>query len=177
MHRDYFVTLISGPLPDGAHHIPVPDTTAPESAGRLVWVASGGVGPPDPVERTRDMSTWDESVFTDEAATDFLDECDDLEQADYVAGLVDACTVALNHASRGTDDFRTGLCAATVAAIWAGAPFTAADEVDAHPAIRAGIGECPEELQTVALQLLDRELEQAGDEAPDGLETVVEALS
>lgn len=123
------------------------------------------------------MSTWDESVLTDEAATDFLDECDDLEQADFVAALVDATTVALNHAGRGTADFRTGLCAATVAAIWSGAPFTAADAVDAHPHIRTGIGECPEELEAVALQLLDRELETTGDDAPDGLETAVEALS
>jgi hypothetical protein len=123
------------------------------------------------------MSTWDNSVFAEEAATDFLDECDELDRSDFVAALVDACTVALNHAARGSSDFRTGLCAATVAAIWAGAPFTAADAVDDHPQIRSGIGECPEELQEVALQLLDRELETTGEDAPEGLETFVEALS
>jgi hypothetical protein len=64
-----------------------------------------------------------------------------------------------------------------VAAVWAGAPFTASDIVDEHPLIRTRIGDCPESLQEVALQVLDGHLERLGEDAPDGLETCVEALS
>ncbi|WP_297009082.1 DUF4259 domain-containing protein [uncultured Corynebacterium sp.] len=125
------------------------------------------------------MSTWDETVFTDENSTDFLTECDRVADDDreLVVALRDACTVALNHATPGDADHTTGLCAATVAAIWAGAPFTASDVVEEHPLIRARVGACPEELQEAALQVLDAQLERQGEEAPDGLETCVEALS
>jgi hypothetical protein len=129
------------------------------------------------------MSGWDDAVFSDDDNVEFLDECDDLEGADLVQALVDACTIALNadrpEGDRTPDaEYSIGLCAATVAAIWSGAPFTAASTADEHPYIRRGIGQCPDELQEVALQLLDRELEEEdGLDAPDGLETFVEALS
>lgn len=123
------------------------------------------------------MSSWDESVFADENSVDFLDECDELEGLDLVQALQDACTVALNHAAPGDPDHTTGLCAATVAAIWSGAPFTAAEVADGHPLVRARIGSCSDTLQEVALQVLDGYFESVGDDAPDGLETCVEALS
>lgn len=122
------------------------------------------------------MSSWDEAVFADENSVEFLAECDELDGADLVRALEDACTVALNHAEPGDADHMTGLCAATVASIWCGAPFTAAEVADDHPLVRSWIGECPDELREVALQLLDRHLETLGDGAPDGLETSVEAL-
>ncbi|MGP9724090.1 hypothetical protein ACT3SZ_08755 [Corynebacterium sp. AOP40-9SA-29] len=129
------------------------------------------------------MSTWDETVFADDTNTEFLADCDDLEGAALAEGLRDACALALDTdaggaTGRGVDpDYINGLCAATVAAIWSGAPFTSATVADEHPFIREGIGQCPDDLQEVALEVLDRELESAGDDAPDGLETVVEALS
>lgn len=123
------------------------------------------------------MSSWDETIFNDEISTDFLDECDDLDGLDLVQALQDACTVALNHSRPGDQDHRTGLCAATVAAIWSGAPFTSAEIADEHPLIRVRIGSCPDTLQEVALLFLDGYLESLGDDAPDGLETCVEALS
>ena len=128
------------------------------------------------------MSSWDTDVFTDEANVEFLDECDDLEGALLVQALVDATTIALNAERPGDredadSDFANGLCAATIAAIWAGAPFASATTADDHPYIREGIGQCPDSLQEVALQLLDRELEDGPEDAPDGLETFVEALS
>ena len=128
------------------------------------------------------MSSWDTTVFTDESNAEFLDECDDLEGADLVQVLVDATTIALNgeRPDDGEDadpDFANGLCAATIGAIWAGAPFASASTADDHPYIREGIGQCPDALQEVALQLLDRELEEGPEDAPDGLEPFVEALS
>lgn len=123
------------------------------------------------------MSSWDEKVFADENGADFLRECDDLDDLDVIQAIHDACTVALNHAAIGEPDHATGLCAATIAAIWSGAPFTATLVADEHPIIRARIGSCPESLKEVAIQLLDGYLETRGDETPDGLETCVEALS
>ncbi|MGO1948599.1 MAG: DUF4259 domain-containing protein [Mycobacteriaceae bacterium] len=127
------------------------------------------------------MSTWDDTVFAEESNAEFLDDCDDLEGEDLVQALTDASTLALNTEGAGTGsgnpDLDNGLCAATVAAIWSGAPFTAATTADEHPFIRERIGQCPDTLQEAALQLLDRELEEAGEDAPDGLETFVEALS
>lgn len=135
------------------------------------------------------MSTWDETVFADDCNADFLGECDDLDGDALVGALTDACTLAVGEAEAGaagmagtegagvSADYLNGLCAATVAAIWSGAPFTTASVADEHPFLREGIGQCPDGLQEVALQLLDGELEAAGDDAPDGLETVVEALS
>lgn len=128
------------------------------------------------------MSTWDETVFADEANTEFLEDCGELDGDELTDALRDACTLALNTdvagQGRGVEpDYINGLCAATVASIWSGAPFTAASVADEHPFIRGGIGECPEDLQDAALELLDGELEASGDDAPDGLETAVEALS
>ncbi|AGP31391.1 DUF4259 domain-containing protein [Corynebacterium terpenotabidum] len=123
------------------------------------------------------MSTWDDTVFADENNVDFLVECDELDERDLVRALQDACTVALNHATPGDADHTTGLCAATVAAIWAGAPFTSAEVADDHPLIRSHIGACPDSFQEVALQVLDGHLDATGEDAPDGLETYVEALS
>lgn len=128
------------------------------------------------------MSTWDETVFADDTNADFLADCDDLEGEALQTALQDACTLALDSDAadegRAVDpDYINGLCAATVAAIWSGAPFTSASVADEHPFIRAGIGQCPDSLQGIALELLDAELEAAGEDAPDGLETAVEALS
>lgn len=128
------------------------------------------------------MSTWDETVFADDTNTDFLADCDDLEGEALVEALQDACTLAQDSDAgdegRAVDpDYINGLCAATVAAIWSEAPFTSATVADERPFIREGIGQCPDALQEAALALLDTELEAAGDEAPDGLETAVEALS
>ena len=91
------------------------------------------------------MSTWDETVFADDTNTDFLADCDDLEGEALVGALQDACTLAQDSDAgdegRAVDpDYINGLCAATVAAIWSGTPFTSATVADEHPFIR-GIGD------------------------------------
>lgn len=134
------------------------------------------------------MSNWDEFIFSQEDNVDFLDELAELEAPEVVGALVDAVNLALRDGQPDSLDYSIGLCAATVAAIWGGAPFSTASVADEHPYIRAHIGECPANLQEVSLQLLDGEMERRaasandgddtedGDEA-DGLETFVEALS
>ena len=129
------------------------------------------------------MSNWDEFIFAQEDNVDFLDELADLDGPDLTEALVDAVNLALRDGQPGSVDHSIGLCAATVAAIWGGAPFSTATVADEHPFIRAHIGECPNSLQEVALQLLDGELERREDRQDEdaleneGLETFVEALS
>lgn len=126
------------------------------------------------------MSNWDESIFLQEDNADFLDELADLDGPEIAGALVDAVNVALREEQSGSVDYSVGLCAATVAAIWCGAPFSTATVADDHPFIRAHIGECPANLQEVALQLMDGEMERREDEEDleaEGLETFVEALS
>ncbi|MBC6795229.1 DUF4259 domain-containing protein [Corynebacterium sp. c9Ua_112] len=126
------------------------------------------------------MSNWDELIFTQEDNVDFLDEVAELEGNEVAQALVDAVNLALRDGQPGSVDHSVGLCAATVAAIWSGAPFSVANVADDHPFIRAHIGQCPTNLQEVSLQLLDGEYERLSAteavEAED-LETFVEALS
>ncbi|WP_462398327.1 DUF4259 domain-containing protein [Corynebacterium falsenii] len=128
-------------------------------------------------EKEKTVSTWDEKIFGDEDNQEFLDELIDLDHREVEGALEDAVNIALLHADQGSSDYRVGLCAATVAAIWAGAPFSSASTADEHEFIRRYIGSLEPKLQELSLQLLDRELERGGTDAAEGLETCVEALS
>lgn len=123
------------------------------------------------------MSNWDEFIFHDEDNTEFLDEFVDLDREELVEALENAVTLAMHHAQPGDVEYTNGLCAATVAAIWCGAPFSSAVVADEHPFVRDMIGNCPDSLQERASLLLDRELESQGESAPEGLETFSEALT
>ncbi|WP_312097023.1 DUF4259 domain-containing protein [Corynebacterium dentalis] len=123
------------------------------------------------------MSVWDEVIFQDEDNIEFLDELVDMDQQDIEEALEDAVTLALRHASPGEVEYSNGLCAASVAAIWCGAPFSSATIADEHPFVRQYIGQCSDSLQERANTLLDRELELRGEDAPEGLETFSEALT
>ncbi|RAV33510.1 DUF4259 domain-containing protein [Corynebacterium heidelbergense] len=124
------------------------------------------------------MSSWDEQVFTGEDNVDFLDDLVDLDETDLHEALEDAITIALKQASRGDVDYAQGLCAASIAAVWCGAPFSSTAVTEAHPFVREYIGDCPETLQQAAFQLLEAEFEAQGeDNLVEGLETYVEAVS
>lgn len=123
------------------------------------------------------MSNWDEYIFHDEDNVEFLDELVDLEPTDLFEALEDAVTLALRHAKPGDVEYLNGLCAASVAAIWCGAPFSSATVADEHPFVRHYIGQCGDILQEQSSLLLDKELENLGDSAPEGLETFSEALT
>lgn len=123
------------------------------------------------------MSVWDEIIFHDEDNIEFLDELVDMEHEDIAEALEDAVTLALRHANSGEVEYTNGLCAASVAAIWCGAPFSSATIADEHPFVRQYIGNCPDSLQEQASTLLDKELDERGDDAPEGLETFSEALT
>lgn len=123
------------------------------------------------------MSTWDEHIFHDEDNIEFLDDLAELDPEDLFEALEDAVTLAIRHSAPGEVEYANGLCAASVAAIWCGAPFSSATVADEHPFVRAYIGQCSDSLQEQAGALLDKEMERAGDDAPEGLETFAEAVA
>lgn len=117
------------------------------------------------------MSTWDEDVFQRDANVDFLDELASLEDDEVVEAVRDAVVLASAGQAASEDEQENGLAAATIAAIWAGAPFSAGDVVSSYPFIRGLAGSGDEELNEQALSLLE-----AVEDDYD-LEAFLEALS
>lgn len=118
------------------------------------------------------MSAWDQVIFSEDVNVDFLDELSELDDEDIVEAVRDACLLAQRQAeSASEDDRRNGLAAATIAAIWAGAPFTAGDVAAQYPFIRELVGEGDEELNATAAELLESE------ETDEDIDQFIEALS
>ena len=117
------------------------------------------------------MGTWDEYIFTSEDNVDFLDDLNSLEEDDVIEAIHDAIMLATgdNHATE--EEQQNALAAATIAAIWAGAPFTAGDVVSNYPYIRDLVGYSAETLNEKATELLE-EVEEEYD-----LEPFLEALA
>lgn len=116
------------------------------------------------------MGSWDIAIFAEDVNVEFLDELATLEDDEVVAAVGDACLLAKQE-SATEDEQLNGLAAATIAAIWAGAPFSAGDVADTHPFLRGLIGSGTEQLAEVASELL----EEADTE--EDLEVYLEALA
>lgn len=123
------------------------------------------------------MSNWDHYIFGTEAAIDFFAELEDLDAEDLVEAVQDAIKSALHDSDLGEADQHTALAAATLVAIWSGAPFSAAAFAEEYFFIREFIGEVDEDLVEAASEMLEEELSRLDEEAPDGLDTFAEALS
>ncbi len=117
------------------------------------------------------MSTWDEEIFTVEVNSDFLDEIADLESDEVMDAVRDAVLLAANQDSPSEDELLNGQAAATIAAIWSGAPFSAGEIAENYPFIRMRPDEIDEQLLDAAAAVL----ESADTEAD--LEQFLEALS
>lgn len=101
------------------------------------------------------MSTWDVAILGEEDNIDFLDELSDLENNEILEAVRDACLLVLKQPNVTEVERLNGLAAATIAAIWAGAPFSAGDVADSYPFIRALIGSGDEALNVAAAELLE----------------------
>lgn len=121
------------------------------------------------------MSTWDSVIFNEDAVTELFEEVDGLEGDDRAEALLDACKLAVGDAT--AEEERAGLGAATVAAIWCGAPFSAGEIVNDNPFIREGIGACPEELREAASEVFDALIDGLSDEDQEAVEDFAEAVS
>lgn len=117
------------------------------------------------------MGAWDMKIFAEDVNVDFLDELSALDDEDIVEAIEDACKLVLSQTNVSNDDELNGLCAATIAAIWAGAPYSAGDVVTEYPFIRDLSGYGGDELYAVASEVLERA------EVDDDLDVYLEALN
>ena len=107
------------------------------------------------------MSSWDESIFTEDVNVEFLDELSTLDGEEIIEAVDDACTLALRQPEVSDVELHNGLAAATIAAIWAGAPYSAGAVVEDYPFIREFSGAGSEELRETAAELLETSVEDA----------------
>lgn len=117
------------------------------------------------------MSAWDVTIFAEDVNEEFLDELNELDPDEVVEAVQDACLLVLKQPHVSDGERRNALAAATVAAIWAGAPFTAGDVAEAHPFIRELLGQGTEELNEAAAEVLE------SVETDEDLEPFLEALA
>lgn len=114
------------------------------------------------------MGTWDEKIFANDANVDFLDELANLDDDGVVEGVRDACMLG----SGGTaEEVANAHAAATIAAIWAGAPFSSSAIAEDYPFIRGLIGEGDEALNELAAGILE------DVDTEEDLEPYLEALA
>ena len=111
------------------------------------------------------MGAWDNKILNDPVNTDFLDELVALDDDEIVETVADACKLLLGDPHVTDDDRANGLCAATIAAIWAGAPYSAGDVVEEYPFIRELIGSGDESLYDDATSVLE-EVDEEYDTEP-----------
>ena len=67
----------------------------------------------------------------------------------------DACLLARDKDNASEDDLLNGQAAATIAAIWAGAPFSAGETADTYSFLRASSAELDEKLIDAAVTILE----------------------
>ena len=102
------------------------------------------------------MSTWDQEIFSAEANADFLDELAQLEPEEILEAVSDAVLLAAGGNSASEEEILNGQAAATIAAIWAGAPFSAGEIAESYPFIRSNPGEVSEQLNESAVTVLEK---------------------
>lgn len=122
-------------------------------------------------ERLLDMGAWDDSILNEEINVDFLDEIADLDNDDILEALEDACLLVINQDNATEEEHLNGQAAATIAAILAGAPYSAGEVVENYPFIRQLMGEGSESLRAVAARLLEE------SDVDYDLEAYLEALN
>ena len=105
--------------------------------------------------KERGVSTWDLAIFNEDANVDFLDDLADMDIEEAVEAVRDACLLALDKDNATGDELLNGQAAATIAAIWAGAPFSAGEIADTYSFLRASSVELDEKLIDAAVAVLE----------------------
>ncbi|WP_080796207.1 hypothetical protein [Corynebacterium pacaense] len=117
------------------------------------------------------MGAWDDAVLNEEVNVDFLDELAELDNEEILEALEDACLLVVNQANPTEDEHHNGQAAATIAAILAGAPYSAGQVLENYPFIRELIGEGSDSLNVAAARVLEEA------EVEYDLEAYLEALT
>ncbi|MCQ4619310.1 hypothetical protein KBP53_02760 [Corynebacterium genitalium ATCC 33030] len=120
------------------------------------------------------MSTWDTAIFNKDVNVDFLDELASLDADERMEAVRDACLLAVDRDNASEDELLNGQAAATVAAIWAGAPFSAGDIADSYPFLRTTSAELDEKLVDAAVAILE---DLAASDTEYDVDQFIEALS
>lgn len=120
------------------------------------------------------MSTWDTAIFSKDVNVDFLDELASLDVDERMEAVRDACLLAVDRDNASEDELLNGQAAATVAAIWAGAPFSAGDIADSYPFLRTTSAELDEKLVDAAVAILE---DLAASDTEYDVDQFIEALS
>ncbi|QYH20149.1 DUF4259 domain-containing protein [Corynebacterium aquatimens] len=119
------------------------------------------------------MSTWETEIFSAEENADFLDDLAELEPEEILEAVRDAVLLASDGASPSEEERLNGLAAATIAAIWSGAPFSAGEIAETYPFIRSNPGDISEKLAEAAVSVL----ENADANGDTDVDQFIEALS
>ncbi|QTH60408.1 DUF4259 domain-containing protein [Corynebacterium hindlerae] len=117
------------------------------------------------------MGAWDIAIFSDENNVDFLEEIATLDSEDIVEAIDDAVALVASNKAVNDEETANGQLAATIAAIWAGAPYSAGEIAENYPFIRELTGSGSELLRERAAEIL----EEADTE--EDLEAYLEALN
>lgn len=117
------------------------------------------------------MSTWDMAIFDEDVNVDFLDDLAEMDFDERVEAVRDACLLARDKDNASEDDLLNGQAAATIAAIWAGAPFSAGETADTYSFLRASSAELDEKLIDAAVTILE------DVDSEQDLDQFIEALS
>ena len=123
------------------------------------------------------MSTWDQEIFSAEANADFLDELAQLAPEEILEAVSDAVLLAAGGNSASEEEILNGQAAATIAAIWAGAPFSAGEIAESYPFIRSNPGEVSEQLNESAVTVLEKVSADADADSDTDIDQFIEALS
>ncbi|SDS38387.1 DUF4259 domain-containing protein [Corynebacterium timonense] len=116
------------------------------------------------------MSTWDTDIFTSDANAEFLDELAELDIEEVREAVRDAVLLGASE-SATADEVANGRAAATIAAIWAGAPFSAGEVADTYGFLRNGAADVDEKIAELAVALLE------DVEGEEDVDQFIEALS
>nr|WP_120491134.1 DUF4259 domain-containing protein [Corynebacterium lactis] len=123
------------------------------------------------------MSVWETEIFSNDSVIELFDELQDLDAADRVDGLIDACRIAVDSGSE--DEQLSGVAAAIVAAIWKGAPFPGGDIVEDYSFIREGVADSAsggEELMEAASEVFENLVANLDESTQAFLEDFTEAV-
>ncbi|MFC6318399.1 DUF4259 domain-containing protein [Corynebacterium gerontici] len=116
------------------------------------------------------MSGWEDAIFGIDNNIDLLDELADLDASSIVAEVSDLVTIATKQGAEG-DEQDNALLAATLLAIWAGAPFSDSELAQDYPFILSLRGKGDEDTREAAAALLE------AVESDEDLDPYIEALS
>ncbi|WKD59716.1 DUF4259 domain-containing protein [Corynebacterium caspium] len=117
------------------------------------------------------MTAWDGKVFSDALNEDFLEDLNTMDEEDIVEAVTDACRVVVSQDNPSEEELANGLAAATIAAIWAGAPYYSGEIIERYPYIRDLIGETFADLSAMASEILE------SVDAEEDVDTFLEALA